>query len=236
MKPSPDQDQMDPQHLFADGRLRGFCVFCGDDPSTADHVPARIFLDEPHPEGARVVDACEKCNTEASLDEQYVACLIECVLCGSTDPNDLQRAKVRRTLAHAPDLGRRIARGRSRDLFNALNWTFERERVERVAVKLARGLVAYEESNPQLAEPERVWIAPLLALDASQRAEFEAATPPGVSHRWPEVGSRAFIRAYKNPEADPWVVVQPERFRYHVDDTEIRMVVREYLACVVAWA
>jgi hypothetical protein len=226
---------VDPRRLFADERLQDFCVYCGGEPSTADHVPARVFLDEPHPETARVVDACAKCNTEASLDEQYVACLIECVVCGSTDPNDLQRAKVRRTLAHAPDLGRRIARGRSRDLFDGLNWTFERERVGRVAVKLARGLVAYEESNPQLDEPERVWITPLLALDAAQRVEFEATTPPGVLHRWPEVGSRAFIRACKNPGAGPWVVVQPERFRYRVDSTEVRMVVRDYLACVVVW-
>ena len=51
---------MDPKHLFADERLRGYCVYCGGEPSTADHVPARVFLDEPHPETPRVVDACAK--------------------------------------------------------------------------------------------------------------------------------------------------------------------------------
>jgi hypothetical protein len=228
---------MDPRHLFADECLRGFCVYCGGESSTADHVPARVFLDEPHPETARVVDACAKCNTEASLDEEYVACLLECVVSGSTDTTSLRRDKVRRALAHTPALGQMIARGRSPDLFGGLDWAITPEqfaRVERVVVKLARGLVALEESNPQLDEPEHVSIRPMPVLDNAQRVEFEATTP-GVLHRWPEVGSRAFIRACKNLGADSWVVVQPERFRYRVDGTEVRMVVRGYLACVVAW-
>lgn len=228
-------DTVDPGHLFADERLRGYCVYCGGEPSTVDHVPARVFLDEPHPETPRVVDACAKCNTEASLDEQYVACLIECVVCGSTDPTDIVRDKVRRTFARSPALGQMIARGRSRDLFDGLNWAFERERVERVVVKLARGLVAYEESNPQLDEPEHVSISPLVAMNEAQRAEFVPTAPSGVVFRLPEVGSRAFLRACKDPGADPWVVVQPERFRYLVEGTEVRMVLRDYLACVVAW-
>lgn len=231
---------VEPTPVFADERLRGFCVFCGGEPSTDDHVPARVFLDEPYHAAANVVDACLKCNSGASLDEQYVACLIESVVCGSTDPASLERDKVRRTFAHAPALGSMIARGRSPDLFGGLDWAITREqfaRVERVVVKLARGLVAFEESNPQLDEPERVWIAPLLALNDAQREEFEAmTTTPGVVHRWPEVGSRAFIRACERPEEGPWIVVQPERFRYRVEGTEVRMVVRDYLACVVAWA
>lgn len=81
-----------------------------------DHVPARIFLDEPYAEEMRVVDACRDCNSGSSGDEQYLACLLECVVCGSTVSEELQREKVRRTLAHSPALAQRIGRGSTRDL------------------------------------------------------------------------------------------------------------------------
>jgi hypothetical protein len=229
---------VDPRHLFSDERLRGFCVYCGDQPSSADHVPARVFLDEPHPETARVVDACAKCNSGASLDEQFVACLIESVVCSSTDSARLEREKVRRTLSHAPLLGQMIARGRSPDLLGGLNWNITSEqyvRVERVVVKLARGLIAYEESNPQLDDPEHVSIRPLVAFGDAEREEFEGRAAKRVAHRSPEVGGRAFIRAWELSDGSPWIVVQPDRFRYRVDGTEVRMVLRGYLACIVAW-
>lgn len=66
---------MDPRHLFVDKRLTGICVYCGGEPSTRDHVPSKVFLDEPYPENnLPVVPACETCNNSFSLDEE-VCCL-----------------------------------------------------------------------------------------------------------------------------------------------------------------
>lgn len=226
---------MDPRHLTFDQRLAGYCVFCGGEPSTKDHVPARVFLDKPYPEEMRVVGACRACNSESSGDEQYLACLLECVVCGSTIPEDLEREKVRKTLERSPKLADRIQRGSGRDLFGTLNWEIEQDRVRALVVKLARGLVAYEEANPQLDEPDQAWLAPLPALTDEDRASFEATAPSGVIFGWPEVGSRAFYKAADTGEADPWRIIQPDRFRYRVAGTEVRMVLREYLGCVVGW-
>lgn len=71
---------MDPRHLFIDRRLTGMCVYCGDQPDTRDHVPSKVFLNEPYPPELPVVAACKRCNESFSLDEQYLACFLDCVI------------------------------------------------------------------------------------------------------------------------------------------------------------
>jgi hypothetical protein len=81
-------------------------------------------------------------------------------------------------------------------------------------------------------------------LNEQERSRFEDAPFGGVSV-FPEIGTRAFLRAVvvtdENgpPEAAAvkWIVVQPGRYRYTVepDGLMVRMVLSEYLACVVAW-
>jgi len=86
---------MDPRHVVGmDERLTAeMCVYCGGaEPSTRDHVPPKVFLDEPYPPGLPVVGACEGCNLGFSLDEQYLACLIGCVMCGAA-ANSIVRGK-----------------------------------------------------------------------------------------------------------------------------------------------
>jgi hypothetical protein len=71
---------MDPKKLFADERFNGVCVHCGSEPSSRDHVPSKVFLDQPFSDDLPVVPACEACNNRMSIDEVYVACLVECVI------------------------------------------------------------------------------------------------------------------------------------------------------------
>src|SRR3989442_243424 len=96
---------MDPKQLFYDTRLKGSCVYCGCAPESRDHCPSRVLLDEPFPSDLPVVEACTRCNGSFSKDEQYLACLIECVLCGSVEPDRIRRPKIRRILLENPALG-----------------------------------------------------------------------------------------------------------------------------------
>jgi hypothetical protein len=68
---------------FGDERQSAYCVHCAGQTDTRDHVPSRVLLDEPYPPNLPVVPACRDCNEEASADEEYVACLVECTLAGS---------------------------------------------------------------------------------------------------------------------------------------------------------
>jgi hypothetical protein len=120
------------------------CVFCGGAPETRDHVPSRVLLDEPLASQLPVVDACSACNVGFSLDEQYLACYLECVIGGTTDPVELRRPKIVRILEKTPALRDRIESSRRADPAGRTVWQPEIDRVRRIIVKLARGHVAYE--------------------------------------------------------------------------------------------
>ena len=81
---------------FSDNRLDYYCCYCGNAPDSRDYVPSRILLDEPYPENLPVVPSCSKCNNSLSLDEEYFACLIECILCGTTNIQRLKREKIKK--------------------------------------------------------------------------------------------------------------------------------------------
>lgn len=233
---------MDPRQLFMDERLTGFCVYCGAEPGTREHVPSRILLDDPLPPNfdLPVVNACSSCNAGFSLDEEYLACFLECAVCDSVDPEFLQRKKIKRTLLRNTRLAARIAKSKGRDDAGQLVWQPEMDRVYKIIVKLARGHAAYE-LYPLLDEPSRVDFRPLLTMSDTERSVFESS-PLDTPQLWPEIGTRAFLRTLAafervNKNVD-WILVQPGRYRYLVNETGgvlVRMVLSEYLACMVAW-
>lgn len=232
---------MDPKKLLADERLIGGCVFCGCEPNTRDHVPSKAFLDDPLPENLPIVDACTACNQGFSADEEYLACFLEAVQCGTTDSEQLIREKVRRALKHNPKLAARIEAAKTQDSAGGLVWIPESDRVTKIVLKLARGHTAYELSLPQLEDPCCVFIQPILAMPNAAIAEFENAGS-GEERGWPEIGSRAFLRACGAQPYDstdgPWITVQPGRYRYSVDQLGgviVRIVIGEYLACHIEW-
>ena len=232
---------MDTRDLFVDQRFKGMCVYCGGTPNTRDHVPSKVFLDEPLPPDLPVVDACEDCNNSFSIHEQYVACLLECVINGSAKPDKVERYKVKKILTENPSLGIRIAEGRTKDDNGKLVWKVEENRIKIVIMKLARGHAAFQLSLPQFGEPEEISFAPFVVMSDEQRTTFERE-PTSSTPLWPEIGSRAFISAVKSGAVayeKGWLTVQANRYRYFVDHTGgglvIKMVLNEYLACRVVW-
>jgi len=47
---------------YGDDQNKGFCVHCGGADESRDHVPSKVFLDEPFPENLPVSPSCLKCN------------------------------------------------------------------------------------------------------------------------------------------------------------------------------
>ena len=230
---------MDPKKLFADERFSYFCVYCGDKPTTRDHVPSKVLLDEPFPDNLPVVQCCEKCNQNFSRDEIYLACLVECVINGSVSPDRIQRDKIKRILREKNNLAEMIDACRCDENLGNTVWNPDHERVKNIVLKLARGHVAYECSEQQMAEPEHLVFRPLSSLSTQEALEFE--TPPD-EHVLPEIGSRAFHRVLIVDSQvfldNGWHVVQPGRYRYLVSysgSIKVRFVLSEYLACEVVW-
>ncbi|MGQ3013462.1 MAG: hypothetical protein ACT6QS_07135, partial [Flavobacteriales bacterium] len=181
----------------------------------------------------------------------YFACLLESVLCGSTDPEKIGRPSVARIMRKSPGLQKRIEASKievnGQTAFNA-----EMERVSNVMLKLARGHAAFELSQPCRENPDHFWCGPLLSLTQEGRALFDSVH---FQQTFGEVGSRNMQRLIvtqmaiqdengeqRNVEMliNDWVDVQDNQYRYlAIDDMGsimIRIVISEYFACEVAWS
>lgn len=235
---------------LADDRLINGCIYCGEPADTRDHVPSRIFLEQPYPENLPVVGCCRECNQGFSKDEEYLACLIEAALAGSADPNGIKRASVARSLQRSPALQARIEAAK-RQVDDRIEYAPESDRVINVMLKLARGHAAFELSQPCRENPDHFWCGPLASMSDEMRQSFDAAH---VQQMFGEVGSRGLqrmqavqmvLQSEKGEGAqsgfllNDWVDVQDGYYRYlTIDDVGglvIRIVVAEYLACEVAW-
>jgi len=217
---------------FSDLRLGDRCVHCGAAPTTRDHVPPRALLDPPYPENLAVVPSCQPCNSRASADEQYLACALEAAVCGSAEPDRLERAKIARALERRPKLRTMIA-----DAFVPNALAVDSERVGSVLGKTARGLRAYETSEHWPAGQLSVWFGAISTLDEDQRRAF---LDIGGSDLCPEIGSRLMQRSLVDwGGANVWQVVQADRFEYSIETRRagdrVKMLVRGYLAVEVTF-
>lgn len=225
---------------YSDERLSNFCAYCGGPRETLDHIPPKAFLDRPLPDNLPKVPACEDCNNGASIDEQSVACLIECALAGSSNWKDIKRDSIALTLKRDKRI-RSQMEGARQIMLDGSTWFYvESGRLCAVILKLARGHAAYELATPLLKDAERVLIAMLVQMSDQERTAFETPLPISLL---PEVGSRAMQLLIEDTSsrrlAQTWIVVQPNNYRYlamvDYDRITVRLVIREYLACEVAW-
>jgi hypothetical protein len=240
-------DQLNP---FADSRLIRGCIYCFGSDDTRDHVPSKCLLEQPYPDNLPVVRCCDSCNQDFSRDEQYFVCLLESVLCGSTDPEKIGRPSVARIMRELPALRQRIEDSRT-EVNGQIAFVPEMERICNVMLKLARGHAAFELSQPCRTQPDHFWWAPLLSLSPEENEKFNSVHFQQVSG---EVGSRNMQRLLVmqmtilgdngKPQNVPmlindWIDVQDDQYRYiAIDDMGmlvIRIVVSEYFACEVAW-
>lgn len=236
---------------LADERLIAGCIYCGRPEETREHVPSRVFLDAPLPENLPVVGACRKCNNDFSLDEAYLACLIEAVIAGTADPERIRRPGVANILRRTPALRARLEAAKS-CANGQTQYAIEPERIKSIVVKLARGHAAFELSQPYRDEPASVWWCPLAMMDEEHLDEFEASQ---IAETFGEIGSRGMQRwvvAQFTLQSDSgetsttgmlindWVEVQEGRYRYHAiddgDTAKIKLVIGDYLACEVVWS
>lgn len=225
----------------ADDRSKGFCVHCGAAGETRDHSPSRVFLDEPFPENLPHSPACLRCNNSASKDEEYLACLLECVLVGDVILSMFHREKIANCLRRSPALVESLRQARN-ELNGQVRWTYDDDRVRAVIMKLARGHVAYELSEPRIDDPSSIWLKPLCEMNDMEREFFEYGEDGMSLAIWPEVGSRAMQRILVTGIGvtieDEWLHVQAGRYRYQVSwvsQAKVKIVIREYLACEVTW-
>lgn len=160
---------------------------------------------------------------------------------GDVIPAMVHREKIANCLRRSPALAESLRQTRN-ELNGEIRWAYDDDRVRAVIMKLARGHVAYELSEPRIDEPSSVWFKPLCEMNDKEREFFEHGED-GVSLAiWPEVGSRAMQRILVTGIGvtieDEWINVQAGRYRYQVSwvgQARVKIVIREYLAGEVTW-
>lgn len=224
------------RNKFSDERLDRMCCYCGNAPDTRDHIPSKVLLDEPFPENLPVVPCCDGCNQEFSKDEEYFACLIECMANGTTDIFNLKRDKIRRILTNKPSLHQKLAES----LISENGDTYFKvagERIENVILKLAKGHAQYEASMPLLGKPSHLAYKPIPTM---RQAEADSFFSTPVIEKFPEVGSRMFLAiAADNTPYSPWQIVQDGLYEFLIVSDmgrlSVRLVLSNFLAAEITW-
>ncbi len=200
---------------FSDSRLDAQCAYCGEFPNTRDHVPSKILLEKPYPENLPVVPSCLKCNNGFSLDEEYFACTIECLIHGTTDVDKLSRKNIVKILKRKTKLKKRLD-----DSFFIENgktfFKIEVKRIENVILKLAYGHAKFENSTIQYEKPKQISYMPIDYMTDKEYNTFYKITELQKS---PEIGSRATQNIHISQNGIPidnWIVVQKGIYQYSV--------------------
>jgi hypothetical protein len=240
---------------FADYRLMQGCLYCGAiSPDTREHVPSKIFLEKPFPDNLPVVAACLPCNNSYSIDEEYVACIIACMLSGTTEPNNIKISRIRDILHKKPALRSLI----EQSMFSTPNYqdeipfSMDQRRFKSVIQKLAVGHAAYELSLEFRDDPAIINWKLMSSMSEDELLLFNS---PQLIEILGEVGSRNVQRIMvvdillQSPSTgeiikapfilNDWVDVQDGVYRYHVVQTNdvvmVKIVFNEYIACEVQW-
>lgn len=225
-------------NTFSDSRLDMQCAYCGGLKENRDHVPSKILLDEPYPENLPVVPSCIKCNTGFSQDEAYFACLIECVICGTTQIDKLSREAIKRTLKHDTKLHNKLEKALYYENGN-ISFKIKIESFENVLLKLAFGHLKYENSETEFRNPTQIWFKPIHLMTENEKLYFFSTSE---TDKAPEVGSRAMQRMYLTENGIPfqnWNHVQDKVYSYLVSISlglsQVKLLIRNYLACEIVW-
>lgn len=240
---------------LADPRLIQGCLYCGAiNPDTREHVPSKILLAKPFPENLPVIAACWSCNNSFSIDEEYVACIVACMMSGTTEPEHIKNERVMSILSKKKALRFLIEKSKNTTLDSKGKYLFsiDQDRFKNVIHKLAIGHAAYELSLVFREEPKWFDWKFISSMEEDKRAAFNA-------HQFidllGEVGSRNTQRIMvvdvllQSPTTgelvrtplilNDWVDVQEGIYRYHVvqnnDGVQVKIVLNEYIACEVHW-
>jgi hypothetical protein len=131
--------------------MRNQCCYCGDPATTRDHVPTKKLFPAPRPTDLITVPSCGPCNTRLSAEEEYFIHVLISIR-GAVTPvvHQLREQRFSRdpTPRHVRMAHRMLSSMHAKDVLTpgglylgtATAFTIDRERFDRVAEKITRGL------------------------------------------------------------------------------------------------
>lgn len=219
---------------------KSLCFYCGSPADTKDHIPSKVLLDKPYPDNLDEVPCCRKCNNGFSLDEEFSAVAIECVLRQSTHVKDMKREKVRIICEHSPLLLNCVEESLITDLWGNIHLSADNPRIRNFILKLAKAHIKFELGFlPLSLEATEIQIFEL--KHCTDTSVVEAFLAPVKVSVLPESGSRAvqLLCITANREIlIPWLNSQEGMYSYHVNPEtfEVRILIQEAIGIIVRFA
>jgi hypothetical protein len=192
------------------------CVYCTKSPGiTKDHVPPRIFFPEPRPGNLITVPACSKCNSAATMDDNYLFAIMMFSEAGNTIAGvTLWRKRLRRMFTK--DLGVRRQLGSALSLKDVITsggiyqgrriaLAFDELRFNKAIQRIVRGLCYFEFGSSLSAETS---IASWL-LSTPARSETAMQYYHQISwgkRRWPGIFEYRCSRVDEGFEQSMWFI------------------------------
>lgn len=214
---------------YGEGHPERFCCYCGELADTVDHVPSKVFLDKPYPENLPVVPCCKRCNEQFSLDEEYVAVLLECVRWQTLEPREFTREKVRKIVEHNPAILETVRETVSPLLDGHFTIDSNNARLNKVLTKLIAGHLRFEGLDQWfLHDGLEIHLYQDIHANREFYKQFHSPIHSGLL---PEVGSRALMTLVENGDAGSWwFVVQSGNYEYCVapDNSEVRITIQDF--------
>jgi len=96
---------------------KSVCVFCGDPATTRDHVPPKGVFPDPKPSDLITVPACDSCNSDTKLDDEYFRWLVATGSGGNEDAFKLIKNRIVPKFRRRPALLYKIMKGAAQILF-----------------------------------------------------------------------------------------------------------------------
>lgn len=216
------------------------CIYCFKPANSKEHIPSKIFLDEPYKNDLAILPACKNCNKSFSESEQYVACLIDYIQTKLSQNNNFKRKKVTDALRNRVTLLHELEESTFRNQNNEIEFIeYNIEKIEKIILKLSIGHAIYSLSTICLKEPSHINFKFLPDLTQEEINKFNNCEEKNIS---PEIGSREgkyICISSKGLPFQDWKIVQDNQYRFlaFISETTIciRIVIGEFFFSEVIW-
>lgn len=184
-----------------------------------------------------ILPACFSCNNSFSENEKYFICFID-YLKSIVFNNYSIKEKTIKLFNKYPYIKKKIE-DEIKVFKKYIDFRYDKEAIESILLKIGKGHMAYEFSEPFLGTPKVFNYDFIFNLSSK---ELEKFNKPIISDITPEIGSRQFEQLYLSNDGDIlylWKIIKENEYRYLTyissDHIGVRFIVSEFLLCEILW-
>lgn len=216
------------------------CIYCYEKADSREHIPSKVFLNEPFETNLAILPSCKSCNNSYSENEQYLACLIDYVQCKMSNLKAVKRSKIQKAFNVRPHIKNQLEESTKYNDNGDIEYIeIDDNKIQKILLKLSIGHATYSLSSIHLGEPSAInyKFFPQLTNDEMYNFNLEP-----ICDVLPEIGSRGGTYISILNDAIPlatWNIIQDNQYRFlafnNKNSTIVRVVIGEYFYLEVIW-